>query len=207
MKNIILLGLCMSLAYNVKAQSSTSSNWQNVGQTNFIGYINNFPLLIKTNNTTRMHINGNGTVAAGVFTDGFIGIGTNNPISPLHIVGNQQANAQGWRRGLTLSYNAAIQWDGDGERGFFMAHPSGTPNGNWYAGINSNQLPGSPVEYAFSVYVNDIFNSSNPIGTTQFFKNVLVYDKNNIAVRFGINTQVPQQAAVVYSNGTNITFI
>ncbi len=154
------------------------------------------PLTIRTNNTTRIHINGNGISTNGVNASGFIGIGTNVPSAPLHIVGNQVANAQGWTRGLTLSNNATIQWEVTGASGFFMAHPSTAPNGNWFAGINTTAQNNSAVDYVYTIFVNDNFGGFNPLGTTQFFKNLLVYQPG-FERRFGVNVNQPDSIKLI----------
>ncbi len=41
-----------------------------------------------------------------------LGLGTSNPNAPLHIIGNGQANAQGWQRSIILDNNAALIWKG-----------------------------------------------------------------------------------------------
>lgn len=156
---------------------------------------------LMTQGQIRMHINRSGTSAVGTNTTGFIGIGTTNPFSPLHIVGNQTANAQGWRRGITLSNAAALQWDGGAGQGFFMAHPSSSPNGNWYAGRNAGPTPGAAVDYAFSVFVNDNLGTLNPLGSTHFFKNVLVL-QSGFERRMGVNTLNPNRITEIKSNLT-----
>lgn len=67
------------------SQSTSATNTQTGGQTRYLGFDNNFSLRTLTNGVTRMQINGI-TNAYGVNTSGFIGIGTNNPAAPLHIV-------------------------------------------------------------------------------------------------------------------------
>ena len=74
-KRIILSGLILLGYTAVNAQATIGNNIWNGSR--FLGFnISNFanPLTIRTNDITRMHINGNiGT------TSGFIGIGTTNP--------------------------------------------------------------------------------------------------------------------------------
>ncbi len=160
------------------------------------------PLFIKTNNQVRMQINGI-TTAFGDNTSGFIGIGTYNPAAPIHIVGAGQQNAMGWRRGLTLSNSAALVWDGGPQKGFFIAHPSSTPQGNLYAGIGNDLNAGSAVDYVYSIHVNSQIGN-NPIGTTQFYKNVLVYD-NTTERKMGINQLNPTRTCEIYDGGGTIT--
>lgn len=162
---------------------------------NNLGTFNNYPINIYTNSTQRMRINGAAS-GYGVNTSGFIGIGTNNPAAPLHIVGNQQQASVGWRRGLTLSNSAALVWDGSGGDGFLMAHPSSSPTGNFYAGVLNNLNVSSPVNYAYTVYVNQLFGG-NPQASAQFFKNVLVYEQGSERY-LGVNVQSPNHAAELY---------
>jgi hypothetical protein len=136
----ILISVCLLLA----SMTCSQEYWRKGGNnrtppaapptigTNFFW---NQPFQLMTQGQIRMHINQTGTVANGTNTSSFIGIGTFNPFSPVHVVGNQVANAQGWRRGITLSNDAVLQWDAGAGSGFFMAHPSSSPNGNWYAGV------------------------------------------------------------------------
>lgn len=160
------------------------------------------PLLIKNNGITRIHINGS-TTAYGINTNGFIGVGISAPASPLHIEGKGIQNEQGWYRGLTLSNRAAIMWDGGSGKGFFMAHPSSSPNGNFYAGIADNLNSNALVNYAFSIHVNQPLGL-NPAGTAQFYKNLLVYDPTSER-RIGINTSAPQRALEVTDAGASTT--
>lgn len=202
MNNLIYL-LLLILLYQPNqshAQATGNNNYQ-IGH--FLGYNGTNsanPLLFKTNGITRMQMNGF-VSAYGLSTAGFIGIGTSNPAAPLHIEGKGIQNQQGWLRGLTLSNRAAIMWDGGTGKGFFMAHPSSNPNGNFYAGIADNLNSNSAVNYAFSVHVNQPIGS-NPVGTMQFFKNVLVFDPVNER-RMGVNTSTPQRALEISDAGAS----
>jgi hypothetical protein len=82
---------------------------------------------LQTGGVTRLFIQqGLTTTNFGVNTRGFVGIGTQNPASPLHIVGNQQLNAiGGWQRAITISQGsiAFVNSDNSGPA-FFMAYQS-----------------------------------------------------------------------------------
>ena len=84
-----------------------------------------------------------------------------------------------------------------------MGHPSSTPGGNWFAGINSNQSSTATVNYTSTVFVNSVLGTLNPIGTTRFFKNVIIHE-GAFERKFGINTLNPQRAAEVYGNTTQL---
>ncbi|MDD2982367.1 MAG: tail fiber domain-containing protein [Crocinitomicaceae bacterium] len=195
--------LLMGVNYSAFCQNWLT-NGNNVTAGQFLGSINNQPLLFRTANVNRMHINGNGIITNGANASGFIGIGTNVPSAPLHIVGTQVANAQGWRRGLTLSNNAILQWEVAADNGFFMGHPSNTPGGNWFAGMNSTALNNSAVDYVYTIYVNDNFGGLNPLGTTQFFKNLLVIQPG-FERRFGVNVLEPARVTEIFDDGNAIT--
>jgi hypothetical protein len=203
MNNLIYL-LLLILLYQpnqLNAQATEINN--NYSNNRYLGYNGSNganPLLFKTNGITRMQMNGF-VSAYGLSTAGFIGIGTSNPAAPLHIEGKGIQNQQGWLRGLTLSNRAAIMWDGGTGKGFFMAHPSSNPNGNFYAGIADNLNTNSAVNYTFSIHVNQPIGS-NPEGTMQFFKNVLVFDPINER-RMGINTSTPQRAREINDEGAS----
>lgn len=203
MNNLFYL-LLLILLYQPKqlnAQATEINN--NYSNNRYLGYNGTNganPLLFKTNGMTHMQMNGL-VSAYGLSTAGFIGIGTSNPAAPLHIEGKGIQNQQGWLRGLTLSNRAAIMWDGGTGKGFFMAHPSSNPNGNFYAGIADNLNSNSAVNYTFSVHVNQPIGS-NPVGTMQFFKNVLVFDPLNER-RMGVNTSVPQRALEISDAGNS----
>ncbi len=163
-----------------------------------ISTIQNGAMQFSTNSTIRMHINQDGTVAAGTTTSGFVGIGTNNPVSPLHIQGSQIANAFNWNRGLTLSNNATIYFDaGNTAASFFMGHPSVFPADNFYAGSATSLNSAAAVDYSFTIYTNTPLGG-NPLRSAHFFKNLLVSQVTapNVTAanerRVGINTLSPQ---------------
>jgi hypothetical protein len=206
-KILFIIGFIQINYVNIHSQSSNGTNTNQYFQNRFIGWDNSNginPLTIRTNNITRMHINGTGVFTNGGNASGFIGIGTNQPSSPLHVIGSQVGNAQGWRRGIILGNSSTLLWDGGVANSFFMAHPSGVPNSNWFAGSQTNLNNNSIVDYAFTVFVNNSLGSINPLNTINFFKNVLVYDQQDVTRRLGINTLNPQQAAEVFSNGTQM---
>lgn len=195
---LLLLILMVSKQKPILAQATGNNTYVNNHFLGYNGSNGNKPLLFKNNGITHMWMNGY-INAYGVNTLGFIGIGTSTPAAPLHIQGRGILNEQGWLRGLTLSNRAAIMWDGGTGKGFFMAHPSSSPNGNFYAGIADNLNVNSPVNYAYSVHVNQQLGS-NPAGTVQFYKNVLLFDPANER-RLGINTSTPQRALEVHDPG------
>lgn len=197
MKKQFLICFCVLATTMAYSQSTAATN--NYLGTRFLGWDTGNganPLEIRTNNITRMHINGN----TGL-TSGFIGIGTSTPLAPLHVFGSQQANAQGWRRGIILGNESTLLWDGGGGQSFFMAHPSSTPNGNWYAGAQNGISTVASVDYAFTVYVNSSNGTLNPLRSTQFYKNVLV-EQTGFERRFGVNTLNPARDAEIRSNLT-----
>jgi len=191
---------CMLFSSVLHGQSTNTGNTFAPGE--FLGwdaFNGTNPLLIKTNDVTRMRING---IAAGygVNTSGFVGMGTTVPASPMHIVGSGTQNAQGWNRAITLANSGALLWDGGGGASFFMAHPSSTPNGNWFAGSQGSLNAGATVDYAFTVHVNAALGL-NPLRSTQIYKNLLVYQGGN-GRRLGVNIVNPQRAGDIYSNTT-----
>lgn len=196
---LIIFGLC-GLKINLNAQSTTAFNSYAAGRyLGFDGSNGTNPLTIQTNAVVRMRING---LAAGygVNTSGFVGMGTAVPASPMHIVGSGTQNAQGWTRAITLANSGALLWDGGGGASFFMAHPSSTPNGNWYAGSQTDLNAGATVDYAFTVHVNAALGL-NPLRSTQVYKNLLVYENGN-SRRLAVNIVNPQRAGDIYSNTT-----
>ncbi len=198
--NLVLMGILSILSNQLFSQSTNGTGANSYLSGRHLGFdISNGtnPLEIKVNGITRMHFNGTGT-GYGVNTWGFIGVGTSSPASPLHVVGSQQQNAQGWMRGITLSNSASLIWDGIGGSSFFMTHPSGTPNGNWFAGSQTSLNSSAPVDYAFTVFVNNTLGT-NPLRSTMFYKNLLVYE-DAFERRFGVNTITPTRAAEIKSN-------
>lgn len=190
MKKIILIFLFPLIGTTgfSQWQSNGSLNDGSIGNT--LGTYNNYPINIYTNSALRMHINQSGTSAYGAPTGGFVGVGTNAPGAPLHIAGSQIQNAQGWKRGLMLSNGAAIHWHNATAAGFFLAHPSNSPSGNFFAGSAANSSPGAAVDYAFSVYVNDNLGTVNPLRSTQFYKNVII-ESSNVNNQLAVNTLNP----------------
>jgi hypothetical protein len=199
-RNNILVTLLMGVLSitTVLSQSTFANNAWTAPR--FLGYngsngVN--PLTIRTNNITRMHING----ATGPVTAGFIGIGTTNPLAPMQIDGLVNQNAQGWKRGIILGNSSTLLWDGGSGQSYFMAHPSTSPNGNWYAGSQNGLASSATVDYAMQVYVNDNLGTINPLRSTQIFKNLLV-EQAGFERRFGVNTLNPARDAEIKSNIT-----
>ena len=121
------------------SQSTTSNNNQNFTQTRFIGFNNNYPLSIRTNSAQRMFINDGSGINAG-----YVGIGLNfsSPIFPLHVVGDPNSlMPQGWKRGIAISNQGSLAFLKSGtsaDNDFFMAAPSGSPNGDFFVGMSNN---------------------------------------------------------------------
>jgi hypothetical protein len=203
-KQLIFVGIILLFHHFAQSQATngaTSNN--NYFGGNYLGWDGSNganPLLIKTNNITRLHINGS-TAGYGVNTSGFMGLGISAPAAPLHIVGQGQQNAQGWTRGLTLTNQGTITWDGGGGQGFFMAHPSNNPGGNFYAGRVAGLNASDIVDYTYTISVNTQLGI-NPLGTVDFYKNVLVYDAANER-RLAVNVLNPLRAAHFYDGGSN----
>lgn len=198
-KSLIFIGLIIFGNNLSFAQATAIGNgWNSAYFLGYNGSNGTNPLTIRTNGITRMHING----ATGP-TSGFVGIGTSSPLAPMHIVGFVPQNAQGWRRGIVLGNASTLLWDGGGGQSFFMAHPSSSPSGNWFAGSQAGLSSGAAVDYAISVFVNDDLGSINPLRSTQILKNLLVFQPN-FGRRLGVNTLNPQLASEVYSNTTQL---
>jgi len=90
--NLKLIGAIVCLFTTISSFSQNNwtinGNGNTTGATNFLGTTNNEPLNIKTNGIQRIRINEN-------TGSSFVGIGTNNPLFQLHVVGNQVATGQG----------------------------------------------------------------------------------------------------------------
>ncbi len=204
-KQFLIVAFAVALQSRAYTQATNNSPANNFYSGGFLGWTNTNganPLLIKTNNITRMHFNGS-TGGYGVNTSGFIGIGTSTPAAPLHIFGSGSQNAMGWQRGITLSNAAALMFDGGGGSGFFMAHPSGTPLGNFYGGIGANLSSTASVNYAYSISVNSPIGM-NPLASVDFYKNVIVY-QTTFERKFGVNVLDPARVSEIYDGGGAIT--
>ncbi len=196
---------------SVFAQGPWFTNGNIITPANWLGSQNNQPLNFRTNNIQRMKINGT-TTFAGVNTTGFIGIATNNPLAPLTISGSQNIflNAQSWRRGLNMVDRACINFDagppqnGQNMGSYFLGFPSSNPPDNFFTGISAGQSPSATVNYCYQIYVNTQLGTS-PIGSTHFFKNVLIQD-NTFERSFGVNTFSPARVTDIHDTGNdNIT--
>lgn len=197
MKKIFIAFLVLLCPINIFSQSSSATNTYNPG--NFLGYNasnGSNPLFIKTNNVTRMTING----ATGA-TAGFVGINTVNPLFQVHVTGTGTANAQGWTRGVLLSNSAALMWEGapNTGRNYFMAHSSASPLGDFYQGYSEGMGASASVTYASKVYVTSTGIFSGPLASTHIFK-WLVVQENNFERRFAVNTLTPTRIAEIKSN-------
>jgi hypothetical protein len=170
-----------------------------------IGSNTNDPIGFETNNIQRMTILGGGPTDGG-----FIGINTNNPQFRLHINADNTglATSQGWRKGILLSNDGALMWQGNPSPGgstgtswnYFMAHASNSPVGDFYQGMSQGIGSSAPVVYSSKVYASGNFNN-NPQGTAHFFKHVLV-EESGFERRVGINTTTPARVMEVRSNLT-----
>jgi hypothetical protein len=164
----------------------------------------NAPLQLMTNGQIRLHINSN------IGNAGFIGVGTTNPQFRLHVDADNTgfATAQGWRKGILLSNDGALMWQGSPSPGgtpgtpwnYFMAHASNSPLGDFYQGMSQGIGSNAPVVYSSKVYASGNFNN-NPQGTAHFFKHVLV-EESGFERRVGINTTTPARVMEVRSNLT-----
>ncbi|MDP4262207.1 MAG: hypothetical protein Q8941_06715 [Bacteroidota bacterium] len=87
---------------------SVGTSWNLTGNsginssTNFLGTTDNHDIVFRTNNTERMRIRG---IGSGL--DGFVGIGTNNPASLLHLYGTNPAI---YLEGDSNSYFPAVKF-------------------------------------------------------------------------------------------------
>ena len=99
-KQFLIVAFAVALQSRAYTQATNNSPANNFYSGGFLGWTNTNganPLLIKTNNITRMHFNGQ-TAGYGVNTSGFVGIGISTPAAPLHIFGSGSQNAMGWQR-------------------------------------------------------------------------------------------------------------
>jgi hypothetical protein len=181
------------------SQSTTATNNQNVGNPNrFLGFQNNFGVSMRTNNITRMWVNGD----IGL-TSGFIGINNNNPQFRLHVTGSGQATQQGWTRGILLSNEGALMWEGapNTNRNYFMGHSSSNPGGNFWQGFATGIGANAPVVYTQTVFVTT--NPSNgPDGSTNIRKWLFVHEQNQ-ENRLGVNTLAPFRTAEIRNTNSN----
>lgn len=131
MKRIILTGLALIIANQIFSQSTdagfTGNNW---GANKFLGWNNTNgvnPLLFRTNNLTRIRLNGNQTANISFInqnTSGYLGISpsgyfnTNSPWSMLHLEGPNNTIFTGgqWRSwmktGLFMRENSDAMYVG-----------------------------------------------------------------------------------------------
>jgi hypothetical protein len=129
------------------------------------------------------------------------GIGTSNPQAPLHIIGDGNANAQGWQKAIIMDKSAALIWKGS-QNSYFMAYPSNTPFGDFYQGISAGIGTGAVVDYTAKVFGSNTPPAGIPKGTTQIFKNLLVTDIFGINKRsIGVNILVPKRSVDIVNNG------
>ena len=199
MKNIKLIKLFIAVVIGTNSHSQVTFESNAYSGGRFLGFNNTNgtnPLFLRTNNITRMSING----ATGV-TEGFVGINTINPLFRLHVVGSGAANSQGWSRGLLLSNSAALMWEGAPNTGrhYFMAHSSSAPLGDFYQGYSEGMGAGAPVNYASKVYVTS--GAPIPLATTHIFKWLLVQE-TGFERKFGVNVTNPFRVAEIKSNMT-----
>jgi hypothetical protein len=142
-----------------------------------------------------------------ISTNGYVGINTNNPLSPLHIVAYGIANEMNWKKGILLSDWASIYFDGGPNRSMFMGFPS-ILNDNFYFGSATNLNYNSTVDYSFSIQTNTPLNS-NPLNSAHFYKNLLVSEVEAFNVttvnerRMGINTLNPQNVLEINTASTS----
>ncbi|MBL1181356.1 MAG: hypothetical protein HND27_09670 [Bacteroidetes bacterium] len=128
-------------------------------------------------------------------------IGTSNPQAPLHIIGNGLANAQGWNKAIILDKNAALYWKGS-QNSFFMAHPSGTPAGDFYQGFSAGINPSAVVTYTSKVFASIAPPAGVPQGSTQLYRNLIVLDFDNTTKRsLGVNILLPKRSVDIVNNG------
>src|SRR5690606_12095016 len=199
MKNLKILYLnifLFVLLNNINAQNWTTSG-NVIGATDYFGTNNNFALKTYTNSVERMRINANTGATAG-----FVGINTVNPLFRLHVQGSGVATSQGWTKGIMLSNDGALMWNGspNTNRNYFMAHASNTPNGDFYQGYSVGIGAGATVNYASKVHVAS--GSPGPAASTQIFKWLLIQEAN-FERRFGVNTLNPIRTAEIKNTNSN----
>lgn len=83
-----------------------------------------------------------------------------------------------------------------------MAHPSGTPAGDFYQGFSAGINPSAVVTYTSKVFASIAPPAGVPQGSTQFYQNLIVLDFNNAIKRsIGVNILVPKRNVDIVNNG------
>ncbi len=111
------------------------------------------------------------TARMTITPNGNVGIRTDAPRHPLEVVGAGGLTTLGWSRGVLLSAGAALSWDRGGQPNcFFMAHPSGSPPGDFWAGFSPALNGTTAPTYAYRIYGNA---ANGPVGTVVFFRSII----------------------------------
>lgn len=200
----------MVLSLIASQSFSQGNNWRINGNNNttsgvnFLGTTNNQALDFRTNGIQRIHIN-----EQTPFTPGYVGINTNAPQFQLHVVGAGIANNQDWTRGILISNDGALMWEGDPSSvpgtgtnwNFFMAHASNNPIGDFFEGRSDGIGQNAQVDYTRQVYVTTA-PASGVIGSTRIIKDLYVQQDNNER-RIGVNTLDPQATTEIANENTN----